>query len=98
MPPGSGRRSPNNTEMQELNPSARFSVGDLMRPGCLIGVAGLLVIAFAVFRMAWGASTPDDGMEIASSGKAVKQMAWLVAGVGITIFGALISYVEYKRR
>lgn len=84
--------------MQELNPSARFSVQDLLRPGCLIGVAGLLVIAFAVFRMAWGASTPDDGMEIASSGKAVKQMVWLVAGVGITIFGALISYVEYKRR
>jgi hypothetical protein len=84
--------------MQELNPSARFSIRDLMRPGCLIGTAGLIVIAIAVFRMAWGASTPDDGMEIASSGKAVKQMVWLVMGVGTTIFGALISYVEYKRR
>lgn len=84
--------------MQELNPGARFSVRDLLRPGCLIGSVGLAVIAIAVFRMAWGAATPDDGMEIASSGKAVKQMVWLVMGVGTTIFGALISYVEYKRR
>lgn len=84
--------------MQELNPSASFSVRDLMRPGCLVGVAGLLVIAFAAFRMAWGASTPDDGLEIASSGKAVKQMVWLVVGVGVTIFGALLSYIDYKRR
>ncbi|MBX3170374.1 MAG: hypothetical protein KF760_23410 [Candidatus Eremiobacteraeota bacterium] len=84
--------------MQELNPSARFSVRDLMRPGCLVGLTGLLIIAFAVFRLAWGASTPDDGLEIASSGKAVKQMVWLVTGVGLTLFGALLSYVEYKRR
>lgn len=84
--------------MQELNPSARFSLRDLMRPGCVVGVIGLLIIAFAAFRMAWGAATPDDGLEIASSGKAVKQMVWLVVGVGVTIFGALLSYIDYKRR
>ncbi|MBN9417381.1 MAG: hypothetical protein J0I12_18180 [Candidatus Eremiobacteraeota bacterium] len=84
--------------MQDLNPSAPFSFRDLLRPGCLIGLAGLLVIAFAVFGMIWGASTPDEGMEIASSGKAVKQMVWMVVGVGTTIFGALICYLEYKRR
>ena len=84
--------------MQDLNPSASFSIRDLMRPGCLIGTAGLVVIAIAIFRMAWGASTPDEGLDFASSGKSVKQMVWLVMGVGTTIFGALISYVEYKRR
>ncbi|MBS2038230.1 hypothetical protein JST97_24810 [bacterium] len=85
--------------MQELTPTARFSLRDLMRPGCLLGLAGLLILAVAVFRTAWGASSPDpDGLEIASSGHAVKQMVWMVVGVGVTLFGALMSYVEYKRR
>ena len=85
--------------MQELNPSSQFSIRDFMRPGCLLGIAGLLILALAILRMAWGANTPDpDGLEIASSSKAVKQMVWMVAGVGLTIFGALLSYLEYKRR
>jgi len=85
--------------MQELNPSATFSVRDFMRPGCLLGMAGLLILGFAILRMAWGANHPDpDGLEIASSSQAVKQMVWMVAGVGLTIFGALLSYLDYKRR
>ena len=85
--------------MQELTPTARFSIRDFMRPGCVLGIAGLLILAFAILRMAWGANTPDaDGLEIASSSKAVKQMVWMVAGVGVTIFGALLSYLDYKRR
>lgn len=85
--------------MQELNPAAAFSARDLLRPGCLLGLAGLLTLAVAIFRTAWGANTPElDGLEIASSGKAVKQMVWMVAGVGLTLFGALLSYLDYKRR
>ena len=85
--------------MQELSPTARFSIRDMMRPGCILGIAGVLILAFAILRTAWGASHPDpDGLELADSGQTVKQMVWMVVGVGVTIFGALLSYIEYKRR
>lgn len=86
--------------MQELNPGSRFSARDLMRPGCLLGMLGLLIIGFAILRIAWGQHSADPNLDptTMSTGTTVKSMVWLVSGIGLSIFGALVSYVDYSRR
>jgi hypothetical protein len=86
--------------MEELNPSARFSWRDLLRPGCLVGLTGVAVIALSVFKIAWSNHNVDlaTNPEMAAGGGTVKMMVWLVIGIGLSLLGALLSYVEYSRR
>lgn len=86
--------------MEELNPGARFSLRDLMRPGCLVGLVGAAIMAFAIFKLAWANHNVDlaANPELAATGGTVKTMVWLVVGIGVALFGALLSYVEYSRR
>lgn len=86
--------------MEELNPGARFSWRDLLRPGCIVGLLGVAVMVVAVLKVAWSNHNVDlaANPELAASGGTVKMMVWLVVGIGMSIFGALLSYVDYSRR
>jgi len=86
--------------MQELNAASGFSWKDFLRPGCLIGLIGLLIIAISIVRYAWGNHNVDllANPEAVAAGGSVKIMVWLVVGIGVSIFGALLAYVDYSRR
>jgi hypothetical protein len=74
----------------------QFSWRDLLRPGCVLGLAGLTLILVAIVRTWW--STPEDPLLMTNTGSSVKMMVWMVVGVGITLFGALLSYLDFTRR
>jgi hypothetical protein len=84
----------------ELDDKAKLSWKDFLRPGCLLGLAGIGIILFNVIRYWW--STPNVDMlgdgELASPAGSLKAMVWLVVGVGLTLGGALLSYIEFTRR
>ena len=86
--------------MQELNPGARFGWRDLLRPGCLVALAGLVLMAVNLFSAFWSQHRVDlnTNPELVASGGTIKAMVWLVVGVGLVLLGALLSYLEYSRR
>lgn len=84
----------------ELNPSSRFSLKDLLRPGCLVGSVGALIIAGCIFKYAWANHNVDlvANPEMVATGGSIKAMVWLVVGIGVSLLGALLTYVDFTRR
>lgn len=86
--------------MKDLQVISTFSWRDLLRPGCLLGLAGIGVMAVAILRYAFSHAGADPGsdLEVLNSGRSVKFLVWLVVGVATTLFGALLSFIEFTRR
>lgn len=77
----------------------RLSWRDFLRPGCLIGLVGLAIVAIAIVRTWWvSAPVGADALWVNTTGSSIKMMVWMVVGVGLALFGALLSYVEFTRK
>lgn len=84
----------------ELNPAERFTIKDFFRPGCLIGTAGALLIAGCILKYAWANHNVDlaANPELVATGGSIKAMVWIVVGIGLSLFGALLTYIDFSRR
>ncbi len=84
--------------MKGLVAESRFEWSYLLRPGCLIAFLGLLVILGSIIGYAFHAPGSDDMVEsLQNRGGGIKYLSWLVLGVGCSILGALIAFVEFRR-
>lgn len=85
----------------DLTPSSKFQLRDLLRPGVVIGGVGMLLIAFCIVKYAWSNHGIDvvANPELATQGTStVKTMVWMVCGVGLTLFGALLTFLDFTRK
>lgn len=80
---------------------ANWSWKDVFRPGCLLALLGATILLVCIVKYAWTNHGVDliENPELANSGAgSIKTMVWMVIGVGMTLFGALLSYVDFTRR
>jgi hypothetical protein len=84
----------------DLTPSSRFSWRDLIRPGSLIGFAGLVVLAVCVAMYAWSNHNVDlmANPELMAPGHGVKLMMWILLGIALAIVGGLVTFLDFQRR
>ena len=85
----------------DLTPDSRFQMRDILRPGPVIGVAGVLVLVFCIIGYAMNNHNVDliAHPELASSsGSSIKYMVWMIGGVGLVLLGALLSFMDFSKR
>lgn len=86
--------------MLEVDGKTGFTWRDLLRPGCLIGLVGIAIILGSL--IAYSFSNPSTDLvanpEAVRPGGSIKMLVWMVGGVGVTIFGALIAFLEFRNK
>ena len=82
----------------ELTPSSRFQWGDLMRPGPIILLLGLLILGGSLLLHIFFSGDATDPELTNSTAKTLKHMVGMVTGVGLVLFGALLSFLDFTKR
>jgi hypothetical protein len=85
----------------DLTPSSRFSWRDLLRPGPILAILGIVVLAVTVTLYSWGHRAVDplaNPEMLANNGTDLKYMLWMMGGVGLLLSGALLSFLDFQKR
>lgn len=80
---------------------SRFQLRDLMRPGPVIAVIGLVMLTVSILAYAFSAPSADlvAHPELAGSGaSSVKYLVWLVVSVCVVLFGAVLALLEFSKK
>lgn len=81
-----------------LATESNFDWRDFLRPGCLVAVVGLLLILGAIVGYALNTPGSEDMVEnLQNRGGGIKYLGWLVVGIGCSILGALMAFVDFRR-
>lgn len=87
--------------MELTGADGRLSWRDLLRPGPVLALVGLVVLGICIIGYAWNSYGVDPiaNPEVAASASGgVKYMLYMLIGVVMIIVGALLSFVDFSRR